>query len=123
MYTVVRFTIDSERLLQLDRVYERFSGRQPHPLGTRRRRGDGYVADVSVGQWPDQVREIIRFIDEHRVAILATVAAGADVTFDVAIDDEDVGAMWLSIRCSSELASALSSVNAALELTFYRSHE
>jgi len=121
MYTVVRFTLDRARAQQLVPLGEKMNEADPGVFDGLRAKQDGFACEVERSDlWGDHYRAIRAFISLHRDRVRDAIALGADVTFDVAIDQEDRAArMALVLRCPPDLLADLSSCGASFELSIY----
>jgi hypothetical protein len=123
MLSVVRFTIDEAHLPDLLSVGEAMNVVEPGVYEGPRRAGDGFVVDIETSdRWADHAAAVLEFAEVHGESIRDAIRRGAAVTFDVAIDPEDRGAVRYALVLGMPRAflSELGAAGIGVEVTIYK---
>ncbi|MBL9003860.1 MAG: hypothetical protein JNJ46_06420 [Myxococcales bacterium] len=122
MYTVIRFLGGLDRLPMLMKTGTEMNAIRNGIYTGLRKRGDGFSCEIcSDKSWQMHQTEILAFMGEFGSLIKQSVAAGASVTLDIAVEPEDIEEHRpiLVLRHGSDLLSVLSSCGVALEVSIY----
>ena len=123
MYSVLRFTIERERVGELLAIGQAMNVVERGIYEGPRRAGDGFACDVARSErWSDHVGEVRELVRTHGPSIHEAVARGARVTFDVAIDADDQAAarMALVLGLPPAVLAELGAAGVGVELTLYQ---
>jgi len=122
MYTVIRFLAGPDCLPMLIKLGTEMNAIRNGIYTGLRKRGDGFSCELcSDKSWQTHQAKILAFVGDFGSMIKQSVAAGASVTLDIAVEPEDIEEHRpiLVLRHSAELLSALSSCGVALEVSIY----
>ncbi|MEO8700232.1 MAG: hypothetical protein ABI867_09315 [Kofleriaceae bacterium] len=118
--------LDRERAHELVPVGEKMNATEAGVFAGLRAARDGFACELGDSElWVEHYRAIRSFIAVHRAQIREAIEIHADVTFDVAIDEDDQAAQRhaLILRCPPDLLAELASCGASLEFSIYRGAE
>lgn len=122
MYTVVRFLAPTGRLSSVDEVGNLMNQIKPGTYSGLRRAGDGFACDVAKdGDWAAHARAIEEFLDSFPLVFGKARELGVAVTFDVAVEPEDIHFSGVSVfRLPADLLARVAAARASMELSVYR---
>lgn len=122
MLSILRFTIDEERVDDLLTIGNTIEAAEPNTVEPRKLR-DGFTCTIEDSDfWAHHLKELTAFVTKHATPIRDAIALGARVTFDVAIDPEDQRAQKhaLLLLARAPFLALLGGVGIDLELSIYR---
>lgn len=122
MYTVIRFVGESSCLPMLMKIGAAMNEIQPGVYSGLRKPRDGFSCEISSdADWGKHSSAILAFITDFRELIKQSIAGGASVTIDIAVEPEDVEARRpiFVLHYEPNFMTALASCGAALEVSIY----
>jgi hypothetical protein len=122
MYTVVRFTIQQDRLHELLDIESDIGRIRPDVRVGKRKAGDGIVCDVSTSAfWWEHRCAILSFVNDCSEVLRRATARDALVAVDVAVEPEDreTSGPIIGVGCDVEFMTALVAHGIALEVSVY----
>lgn len=120
MYTVLRITPAGTSDQPLLDAITALNLLAPASLIEPRRRGDGFARSVSQSpEWESHAREVEEYLRIVGDELRKLTAVGVAVTFDVAVDPDDLRPLVTTFRFPPRLIELLEQSGAALEVSFY----
>jgi hypothetical protein len=120
MYSIIRFTMEREKLCELEQLGMKMNEVRPGTFEGLRRRGDGFAVELLPdATWSEQRSSVLEFLVTLRNELSMAIALGARVTLDVAIEPEDYAHPGSSLLFDLHLVRELATLGVELEVTVY----
>lgn len=126
MYSVIRFTIDDkDKIPQLEQIGLSMNELEAETYdGIRKPKGDGFVCDISFSdEWYDHKIELINFLKTFPKQIKDAHELGVRITFDTAVDTEDIEPFITVVPFDLEMLDFLNKSNVKIEVSIYISRD
>ena len=124
MYSVIRFTVDKDKIPQLEQIglsmnelkAETYGGLGPH--------GNHFACSIADSlEWYDHKIELANFLKTFYKQIKDAYEFGAYITFDIAVYTEDIAPIITVIPFDLEILDILNKNNIEIEVSIYISRD